>query len=126
MKWVGILVIIFGFLFYVGVTAFERSLPLVQFVVGEQVASEPMHILLPPNTQFVKGTGSNGAKFVDIHSDAANYIAIAKYLGLAKLGGLAMCVLGAVGFAFERWREKTKREYELSPPDNADSTEAVE
>jgi len=111
MKWLGIFVIVFGFFFYVAITAFERSLPLVQFVDKDQVVSSPMHIMLPPGTQFIKGTGEKGAKFVDIRSDAAKYVPTAKYLGLAKLGGLALCVLGAVGFAFEYQREKAKRIY---------------
>ena len=114
MKWIGILVIVLGFISFVGLTAFEGSLPLIQFVDKEEVASTPMRIILPPGTQFIKGTGQDGAKFVDIHSDAIKYKDMPRYLGLAKLGSLALCVLGAVGFAFERQREKMKRIY--APP----------
>lgn len=116
MKWLGILAIVFGALLFCSLTAFEKSLPLVQFVEEEQVVSEPMHLVLPQGTQFIKGNGKNGARFVDIHSEAVNYIPTAKFLGLSKLGGLAICILGAVGFTFERMRERARRDYLLSKP----------
>lgn len=96
---------------FVSLTAFEGTLPLVQFVDKEDVVSTPMRTVLPPGTTFVKGTGTDGAKFVDIHSEASKYISVPRYLGLAKLGALALCLLGAIGFGFERWREKTKKIY---------------
>lgn len=114
MKWIGIIVILLGFVGFASLHGFESTLPLVQFVDGEAVVTNPIHIVLPKGTTFIKGSGENGAKFVDIHSDAAKYIGMARYLGLAKLGCLVLGVLGAVGFGFERWREKTFRDYQLS------------
>ena len=112
MKIIGIFVIVLGFLLFVGITGFESRLPLVQFVDEDQVVSKPMHIVVPPGTQYVKGTGDQGAKFVDVHSSASNYVPMAMFLGWAKLGGLVICGLGGVGMAFERWREKTKQIYD--------------
>ncbi|MEI7987241.1 MAG: hypothetical protein WCI55_16585, partial [Armatimonadota bacterium] len=59
---------------FVALTAFEGSLPLVQFVKKDNVLTSPVHTLLPPNTQFIAGTGIDGAKFVDINSPAAKYL----------------------------------------------------
>ena len=111
MKWIGILVIVFGFIAFIGLTAFESSLPLVQFVKKDNVLTSPVHTLLPPNTKFIVGTGTNGAKFVDINSPAAKYLELPKYLWLAKLGCFAVCAFGAVGLGFELSREKAKRIY---------------
>ncbi len=109
MKWIGILVITFGFISFIGLTAFESSLPLVQFVKKDNVLTSPVHIILPPDTKFIAGTGTNGAKFVDIHSSAAKYLALPRYLWLAKLGCFGVCALGAIGLAFETSREKARR-----------------
>ena len=109
MKWFGILVIALGFIFFVGLTAFETSLPLVQFVRKDAVVTTPVHTMLPPNTKFIAGTGTDGAKFVAIESDAARYLELPRYLWLAKLGAFAVCALGAIGFAFEVQREKLRR-----------------
>jgi hypothetical protein len=111
MKWIGVLVIFFGFISFIGLVAFETSLPLVQFVKKDNVLTSPVHTLLPPGTQFIAGTGTDGAKFVDINSPAAKYLELPRYLWLAKLGCFAVCALGAVGFAFETSREKAKRIY---------------
>ena len=111
MKWIGVLVIIFGFVAFVGLTAFEGSLPLVQFVKKDNVLTSPVHTLLPPDSEFIKGTGIDGARFVDINSPAAKYIELPRYLWLAKLGSFAVCALGAIGVAFEAQREKAKRIY---------------
>ena len=111
MKWISILVIVLGFLSFIALTAFETSLPLVQFVKKDNVLTTPVHTLLPPNTQFIPGTGTDGAKFVDINSDSAKYIGLPRYLWLAKLGSFAVCALGAIGFAFESQREKARRIY---------------
>jgi len=111
MKWLGILVIILGFVTFVALTAFEGSLPLVQFVKKDNVLTSPVHTLLPPNTQFIAGTGIDGAKFVDINSPAAKYLELPRYLWLAKLGCFAVCAFGAVGFGFEVSREKARRIY---------------
>jgi hypothetical protein len=109
MKWIGILVILFGFISFIGLTAFESSLPLVQFVKKDNVLTSPVHTILPPDTKFIAGTGINGAKFVDINSAAAKYLELPRYLWLAKLGCFGVCALGAVGFSFEITREKAKR-----------------
>lgn len=119
MKILGIFVIAVGFLVFVGITAFEARLPLIQFVDKDQVVSKPIRIVIPPETKFVKGTGDDGAKFVDVHSSASNYVPMAMFLGWAKLGGLAICALGGVGLAFERWREKTKQVYGSTTDKNA-------
>jgi hypothetical protein len=111
MKWFAIVVIVIGFISFIGLNAFESSLPLVQFVRKDNVLTSPVHTLLPPNTPLIAGAGTNGAKFVDINSDAAKYIELPRYLWLAKLGGFAVCALGAIGFAFEVQREKAKRIY---------------
>ncbi len=118
MKWLGLLLAFFGFALYASLHGFEGSLPLVQFVDGETILSAPMHAMVPPGTVYVKGSGENGAKFVDIHSDAAKYLGMAKYLGLAKLGALGLCLLGGVGFAFEQMRAKARREAELTNGSN--------
>lgn len=116
MKWLAILVIVLGFISFIALTAFESSLPLVQFVKADNVLTSPVHTLLPPNTQFIPGTGTDGAKFIDINSPAAKYLDLPRYLWLAKLGGFAVCALGAIGLAFESQREKARRIYGISSP----------
>jgi hypothetical protein len=116
MKWLGITVVLLGVFVFLALTAFETTLPLVQFVDKDNVVTTPARMILPKGTQFIKGTGRNGAKFVDIHSEAAQYINFPRYLGLAKLGSLVLCALGGVGFAFERWREKMKLIYQGPKP----------
>ncbi len=111
MKWFAVLIIILGFVGFLALNAFESSLPLVQFVRKDAVVTSPVHMLLPPGTRFVKGSGTNGAKFVDIDSDAAKYLDLPHYLWLAKLGGLLVCAFGGIGLAFEISREKAKRLY---------------
>ena len=111
MKWIGVLVIIFGFTCFIALCAYEASLPLVQFVKKDNVLTTPVHTIVPPGTQFIVGRGTDGARFVDINSEAAKYIGLPKYLWLAKLGTLLICGLGGVGVAFERGREKARRLY---------------
>jgi hypothetical protein len=111
MKFVGLLIIVVGFIAFISLTAFEASLPLVQFVRKDNVVTSPVHTMLPSNTQFIAGTGIDGAKFVDINSDAAKYIELPRYLWLAKLGCFGVCALGAIGFGFEKSREKARRIY---------------
>jgi hypothetical protein len=111
MKFFGLIVIVLGFIGFIALTAFESSLPLVQFVRKDDVVTSPVHTMLPPNTQFIAGTGTNGAKFVSINSDAAKYIELPRYIWLAKLGCFGVCAMGAIGFGFEVSREKARRIY---------------
>jgi hypothetical protein len=111
MKWIGVFVIVFGFVLFITLTTFESSLPLVQFVEKDKVLTSPVHAMLPPGTKFIAGTGTNGAKFVDIKSDAAKYLQLPRYLWFGKLGSLLVCALGGVGVAFEVSREKARRVY---------------
>lgn len=111
MKWFAVIIILLGFVAFLALNSFESSLPLVQFVKKDSVLTTPVHTILPPNTKFIAGTGSKGAKFVDINSDAAKYLDLPHYLWLAKLGTLMICAFGGIGFAFEVSREKAKRQF---------------
>lgn len=104
----GIVIAVFGFVFYVALQSFEASLPLVQFVKDGQVATRPIRVMLPEGTQFIKGTGTDGAKFVDIDSPAAKYADMPRLLSMSKFGALFICALGAIGFVYESQRIKKK------------------
>ena len=112
MKIFGLVLVALGFIGFISLTSFEASLPLVQFVRKDNVITSPVHTLLPSNTKFIAGTGTRGAKFVDINSEAAKYIELPHFLWLAKLGCFGVCALGAIGFGFEKARENAKRMYE--------------
>ena len=111
MKWFGLIIITLGFISFIALMSFEASLPLVQFVRKDNVVTSPVHTMLPPNTQFIAGKGVDGAKFVDINSEAAKYIELPRYLWLAKLGCFGVCAMGVIGFLFEQSREKARRFY---------------
>jgi hypothetical protein len=106
LRFLGILIAVFGFVFYVALVSFEGTLPRVQFVKGDKVITRPVRVILPPDTKFVKGTGTDGAQFVDIDSPAAKYADMPRLMMMSKYGALFICGLGFVGFLFENKRAK--------------------
>ncbi|HLO97175.1 MAG TPA: hypothetical protein VK171_01160 [Fimbriimonas sp.] len=106
LRILGIFIGIFGFVFYVALVSFEATLPLVQFVKGDKVITRPIRVMLPPGTTFIKGTGTDGAKFVDIESPAAKFADMPRLMTMSKYGALFICGLGVVGFLFENKRAR--------------------
>lgn len=107
LRFLGILIAVFGFVFYVALISFEGTLPLVQFTKGDKVITRPVRVMLPEGTSFVKGTGTDGAKFVDIESPAAKYADMPRLMTMSKYGALFICGLGFVGFLFENKRARS-------------------
>lgn len=112
MKWLGLLVAVLGGLLFVTAHAFQQTIEaqstLCQVVEGERLIGKPVRLILPPKTDFVKGTGPEGSRFVEKSKGPFRPLdALTSATALAKMGALAMIALGVVGYQFERWRHRT-------------------
>lgn len=112
MRWLGILISVFGGLLFVSAYAFQQTIEaqgvLCQVVDGERLVGSPVHLLLAPDTEFVKGTGPDGSRFIEKSRGPFRSVeALTPMTALAKIGALVMLALGVVGYQFEKWRHRT-------------------
>jgi hypothetical protein len=122
MRWIGLLISVLGGLLFVSAYAFQQTVEaqgiLCQVVEGERLIGSPVHLLLPSKTEFVKGTGPNGSRFIERSKGPFRSVeALTPFTALAKMGALAMLALGAVGYQFEKWRHRTGAILTGRPPD---------
>ena len=122
MKWLGVLISLLGGLLFVSAYAFQQTIEaqgiLCQVVDGERLIGTPVHLLLPAKAEFVRGTGPQGARFIEKSQGPFRSVeALAPMTALAKMGALAMLALGVVGYQFEKWRHRTGAILTGRPPD---------
>ncbi len=112
MRWLGIMISVFGGLLFVSSYAFQQTIEaqgvLCQVVEGERLIGSPVHLLLAPDTEFVKGTGPDESRFIEKSKGPFRSVeALTPMTALAKIGALVMLALGVVGYQFEKWRHRT-------------------
>lgn len=122
MRWVGVVVAVLGGLLFLTAYSFQQTIEaqgvLCQIVEGERLIGTPVHLLLPEGTEFVKGTGPKGSRFIEKSKGPFRSVeAFTPTTALAKMGALAMIALGVVGYQFEKWRHRTGAILTGRPPD---------
>jgi hypothetical protein len=111
VRWFGLFLAVVGAFAYLLCLTYQSTVEsqtkLVQVVKGEELIGRPQKVLLGENAKIVKGTGPDESIFVDHESKYVPFSQLQSVYGLAKVGAIAVCILGCVGYGFETWRKRT-------------------